>query len=402
MDGSSSRGKRQILFPLFALTGIFWINFFSRIILSPLIVPVRETFSLSIAQTGWLFLATSVGYSVALFCSGFVSCRLTHHKTVVLSLFTLGMALAMTGMSTCLWGMMTGLFLIGIGGGLYLGSGAASITEVVPVQHWGKAFALHETAPSVAFLAAPLVVEGVFLFGTWRTVFYLFAGVCFLVGFSYLVLGRAGKFAGQMPSLGNIMTIVRDPAFWILTVGFGLSIAMEIGVYNLLPLYLVHDFALARESANMLLSLSRVLGLLMLVGAGWLTDRLGVKTALILFVGSAGLSTIALGWGPLGWVGVLLFVQPVFVVCFFPAGFAALSTIAPSGMNDLAVSLCVTIGGIAGSGLLPLCMAGIADSLGFGYAFSLLGGVMLMCLPFFFRLQIDRKSQARPQEKGRA
>ncbi|GAU09660.1 MFS transporter [Desulfoplanes formicivorans] len=392
MEALHLRGKRHILLPLLALTGIFWINFFSRIILSPLIVPVQEAFSLSISRTGWLFLATSIGYSVALFCSGFVSCRLTHHKTVVLSLFTLGAALGMTGMSTCVWGMMAGLFLIGIGGGLYLGSGAASITEVVPVKHWGKAFALHETAPSVAFLAAPLVVEGVFLFGTWRTVFYLFAGVCFLVGLAYLSMGRAGRFAGQMPSLGNIKVIVRNPAFWILTVGFGLSIAMEIGVYNLLPLYLVHDFELARESANMLLSLSRVLGLIMLVGAGWLTDRLGVKAALILFVGSAGLSTIALGWGPLGWVVAMLFVQPVFVVCFFPAGFAALSTIAPAGMNDLAVSLCVTIGGIAGSGLLPLCMAAIADGIGFSYAFSLLGGVMLLCLPFFFRLRVARES----------
>jgi len=391
LEPSHSRGKGQILFPLFALTGIFWINFFSRIILSPLIVPVQRAFSLSISQTGWLFLATSAGYSVALFCSGFVSSRLTHHKTVVLSLLTLGVALGLTGLSTCFPWMLFGLFLIGIGGGLYLGSGAASITEVVPVRHWGKAFALHETAPSVAFLAAPLVVEAVFLFGTWRTVFSLLAGICFLVGLCYLRFGRAGRFSGQPPSLGNIRIIVRNPAFWILTVGFGLSIAMEIGVYNLLPLYLVHDFSFAREDANILLSMSRILGLVMLVGAGWLTDRLGVRTALIIFVGCAGISTIALGWGPLWWVMVMLFVQPIFVVCFFPAGFAALSTIAPPKMNDLAVSLCVTIGGIAGSGVMPLFMAGVADHVGFAYAFTFLGGVMVFCLPFFFRLKIGRK-----------
>ncbi|WP_462325449.1 MFS transporter [Desulfoplanes sp.] len=391
MNAPHCRGKGRILFPLFALTGIFWINFFSRIILSPLIVPVQRTFSLSISQAGWLFLATSAGYSVALFCSGFVSSRLTHHKTVVLSLLILGTALGMTGLSTCFAWMLAGLFLIGIGGGLYLGSGAASITEVVPVKHWAKAFALHETAPSVAFLAAPLVAETVFLFGTWRTVFFLLAGVCFLVGCVYRIFGRAGKFSGQSPSLGNIMSIVKKPAFWILTVGFGLSISMEIGVYNLLPLYLVNDFSFAREDANILLSMSRVLGLVMLVGAGWLTDRLGVRTGLIIFVGCAGLSTIALGWGPVWWVTTMLFIQPVFVVCFFPAGFAALSTIAPHKMNDLAVSLCVTIGGIAGSGIMPLWLAHVADHVGFSYAFTLLGGTMVLCLPFFYRLRIDKK-----------
>ncbi|MDD2220173.1 MAG: MFS transporter [Desulfoplanes sp.] len=386
---SASGGKRQILFPLFALTGIFWINFFSRIILSPLIVPVQQTFALSISLTGWLFLSTSAGYSVALFFSGFISARLTHHKTIVLSLLTLGVALGLTGASSCFGWLCVGLFLIGIGGGLYLGSGAASITEVVPVQHWGKAFALHETAPSVAFLAAPLLVEGIFgLGGTWRTVFYGLSGTCMLVGLAYLIRGRAGKFSGQPPHLKNIRTLVQKPAFWILTTGFGLSIAMEIGVYNLLPLYLVHDFSFSREDANFLLSMSRVLGLITLVGAGWLTDRLGIKTALIMFVSCAGLTTIALGWGSHAWVVSMLFIQPVFVVCFFPAGFAALSTIAPPKMNDLAVSLSVTIGGIFGSGFMPLLLAFVADHAGFSYAFTILGGVMVICLPFFSRLQL--------------
>ena len=390
MKSSPSRGKGEILFPLFALTGIFWINFFSRIILSPLIVPVQQTFALSISQTGWLFLSTSAGYSVALFTSGFISARLSHHKTIVLSLLTLGTALGLTGTSSCFTWLCVGLFLIGIGGGLYLGSGAASITEVVPVQHWGKAFALHETAPSVAFLFAPLLVEAVFgLGGSWRTVFYWLSGTCMLVGLAYLLRGRAGKFSGQPPHLKNIRILVQKPAFWILTIGFGLSIAMEIGVYNLLPLYLVHDFSFSREDANFLLSMSRILGLITLVGAGWLTDRLGIKIALILFVSCAGLTTIALGWGSSGWVVTMLFIQPVFVVCFFPAGFAALSTIAPPKMNDLAVSLSVTIGGIVGSGLMPLGLAFVADHAGFSYAFTVLGGVMVVCLPFFFRLKLE-------------
>ncbi len=390
MESSSSGGKRQILFPLFALTGIFWINFFSRIILSPLILPIQHAFSLSISQIGWLFLATSAGYSVALFISGFISSRLTHHRTIVLSLLTLATALGITGMASSSALLGGGLFLIGIGGGLYLGSGAASITDVVPVQHWGKAFALHEAAPSVAFLSAPLLVEVVFLFGTWRTVFLGLSGICLCAGGMYFVFGTAGKFSGQSPNLKNIRLLVRQPAFWILTLGFGLIIAMEIGVYNLLPLYLVHDFSFSREDANFLLSVSRTLSLVMLFGAGWLVDRLGIRTALILFVACAGLTTIALGWGTSRWVCIMLFIQPVFVVCFFPAGFAALSTMAPPKMNDLAVSLCVTLGGIAGSGLLPLCLAFIADHAGFSFAFTALGGLMLLCLPFFFRLQLEK------------
>ncbi len=389
MESSPCKNTKQILAALFALTGIFWANFFARILLGPLIVPVQQTFAVSISQTGWLFLATSVGYSVSLFGSGCVSSRLTHHKTIVLSLVILSGALAITGMASCCAVMMAGLFLIGIGCGLYLGSGAASITEVVPTEHWGKAFALHEIAPSVALLTAPLMVEAVFLFGNWRTVFFLFAGVCCLMGISYGLFGRAGHFSGRSPNIGNIRIIARKPAFWILTMGFGLSIAMEIGVYNLLPLYFVHDFSLPREEANILLAVSRVLGLLALVGSGWLTDRLGVRLALILFVGCAGLTTIALGWGSLGWVTVMLFVQPIFVVCFFPAGFAALSLIAPSRMNDLAVSLCVTLGGIVGSGVLPLGLTHIADHLGFSWAFTLLGGTMIFCLPLFFRLKAD-------------
>jgi hypothetical protein len=35
-------------------------------------------------------------------------------------------------------------------------------------------------------------------------------------------------------------------------------------------------------------------------------------------------------------------------------------------------------------------MAAVADHLGFAYAFTLLGGIMVFFLPFFFRLRVEK------------
>jgi hypothetical protein len=40
---------------------------------------------------------------------------------------------------------------------------------------------------------------------------------------------------------------------------------------------------------------------------------------------------------------------------------------------------------------MPLGLAFIADHAGFSYAFTFLGGIMMVCLPFFFRLRLEEE-----------
>ena len=75
--------------------------------------------------------------------------------------------------------MRLGLFMVGMATGLYLPSAIATLTSLVPSRHWGKALAIHELAPNLSFVAAPVVSEALMVWVSWREVLMLL-GVCSL------------------------------------------------------------------------------------------------------------------------------------------------------------------------------------------------------------------------------
>src|SRR4030042_1927653 len=121
-------------------------------------------------EAGSLFFLISLGYCIMLLGSGFVSSRLTHRRTIVLSSMAVGGALLMVGLSSHPWGIRFGLLLLGMAAGLYIPSGMATITGLVSSRDWGKAIGIHELAPNLSFIVAPLIAETLLRVYSWQGV----------------------------------------------------------------------------------------------------------------------------------------------------------------------------------------------------------------------------------------
>ena len=163
------RTFRSQLGPLIFLTSIFFLTFVARIIPAPLLPSIEKDLGVTHAEAGSLFLFISLGYFITLLGSGFVSSRLMHRQTIVLSVTTLGLALGAVVLGQRLWSIRLGLFFVGMAAGLYLPSGLATLTSLVHTKHWGKAIAIHEWAPNLSFVAAPLISEALLLWFSWRS-----------------------------------------------------------------------------------------------------------------------------------------------------------------------------------------------------------------------------------------
>ena len=85
------------MIPLLLLTSIFFVNFLARIVLAPLMPGIESDLEISHAEAGSLFLVISLGYFVSLLGSGFISSRLTHKRTIILSAMVLGLAQGQCG-----------------------------------------------------------------------------------------------------------------------------------------------------------------------------------------------------------------------------------------------------------------------------------------------------------------
>ena len=158
---------RHCVGALLLLTSIFFLNFMARIAQAPLMPAIEKELGLSHSAAGALFLTVSAGYFVTLLLSGFVSARLNHHRTIVLSSMLVGAALLATAHSRSVWGLHLGLLSVGLAAGLYLPSAIASLMGFVSSRHWGKAIAIHEVAPNLSFVLAPLFAEAVLVFFSW-------------------------------------------------------------------------------------------------------------------------------------------------------------------------------------------------------------------------------------------
>lgn len=373
-----SRAAGFGLGPLLLLTSIFFLNFCARLVMAPLMPRVEQSLSLSHAQAGGLFLLLSLGYCATLLGSGFVSARLNHRGSIILSALATGVAMLLLSLTEGLAGLGGGIFLVGLAAGLYLPSGLATLISLVPAERWGRALAVHEIAPNLGFVVAPLLAMGLVEVFSWRGAMACLGAVALAGGLGFWRWGQGGRFAGQAPDLTSLRALLKLPGFWTLMLCFSLGLGASLGIYNMLPLYLVSERGFSPHRADLLVSASRLSGVAMAFVSGWASDRLGPRGAMAWVLGLCGALTLGLGAAREGWLIPLLFLQPMVAVCFFPPGFAALARLGSSSVRPVAVSLTMPLAFVLGGGILPALIGFLGQRLSFGWGISLAGALMLL------------------------
>ena len=378
LDGSDraqpgAASFRAQVSPVFFLAGLFFLNFASRIILSPLLPTIEKELAISHSQAGFFFFLSSGGYLVGLLSSGVLTSRSSHRLAISASLAGVGIALLTIAAATSLWLIECGLMALGFAAGFYLPSAIATITSLVDKRHWGKAIAIHELAPNLAFFATPFLAEIFLHWSSWRMGLGLL-GVLSLVGsLSFGRLGRGGDFPGESPGSNAFAVLARTPAFWLMMVLFGVGVSSTIGVYAMLPLYLVSQRNFDQSTANTLVAFSRSHGPMLGLLGGWASDKLGAKGTIIISLIFTGITTLLLGTLSGRALGAAVLIQPLVAVWFFPAAFAAIAMITPPSARNLAVAFSVPVGYIIGGGAIPTLIGIMGDAGSFATGFVATG-----------------------------
>lgn len=387
--------RRALPWLLLVMT-IFFLNFVSRAIFSPLMLSIEQDLGINHAQAGGFFLMVSLGYSVALAGSSFLSSRLTHRNCVILAAIWMGAGLLAVGHARSPILLQAALFFFGCSGGVYLPSGIAAITSLVREKDYGKAISVHELAPNLSLFLAPLIAEAFLRFTDWRGVMNLLGYACLAMAVIFFFIGKGGRFKGKALNLSRMTAIIRMPAFWIMGVMFCMGVGASIGPYSMLPLFLVNERGQTADFANTLLAFSRALTPVTVIIAGIASDRLGPARTIALYLALTGISTTLLALPAGGWLYAVVLIQPIFSALFFPAGFAAISMAFPPEERSVAISLIVPLGILGGMGFIPT-MLGVAGDMGsFATGFILLGLLLMAAMPLLFFLSKAIRTPACP------
>lgn len=189
---------------------------------------------------------------------------------------------------------------------------------------------------------------------------------------------RGEQLMGEAPSFASFRQLFGNLSVWIMVLLFSLGVISTMGIYTMLPLYLVTDHAIDRNQANTLIALSRITGVVMAFVGGWATDRIGPRQTLRIVLLVTGLITLFLGIAPRSLILYIVFLQPLVAVCFFPAGFAAMSLVVSAKLRNIAVSFIIPLAIVIGAGLAPVFIGWIGDMGSFATGVTICGGLIIV------------------------
>jgi len=351
--------------PLAIFWGLWYLNFSTRTIFSPILPLIEDTLGLSHGEAGGLFTSLAVGYSLILLISGRFVGIWGYKKTVVSGFIGIGLIFFGLQWAEGYAAFHILFFFLGIAAGTYLPSILPIITETYESRHWGKAIGIHDSAASLSILSIPILVALSLHFLSWRNLLLLLGAVSLLLPVCFWKVSVEPK-REMSRQKSPISDLVKRRTIWILGFLWIFASASSLGIYSILPVYLVKERGIDFNLANTLFGISRAGGVIVSVFIGFLIDRYGYRFMLKFCLVTTGLSTILLGLSSsLPLILVTLILQATLSVGFFPAGFAALSNLTPLSERSMAIGLAISIGTIFGNGGAPLLLGYTADWLNF-------------------------------------
>lgn len=370
------------------LTWLFYLGFVSRVVFGPLMPEIQADAGFSNSDAGYLFFLLTIGYLIAPIFSGLISSKINHLGTLKLSAWLLGVALLPLVFVTSFWGMGLILMLIGFTGFLHLPSAIATITAEIQKSDWGKGLGLHQCAPPLAFVSAPLIAALFLNWWSWRQILLCWSLLALISALIYTVFGEGGEFPGRPISPANMKRVAGIPSFWILSLLLSMGMAGNAGLFAMLPLFFVSERGFDLATANTLLGCSQISGLFAVFLAGILADKVGQKKIMCFSLSGAALLTIGLAWleGPL--LIAALFLQPAVLTMFFPAAFGALARVAHPSMRSVTSAMGPPIAVLLGAGVIPAAIGLLADVSTFNMGIMAAGVWMMLGAPLVFLLRL--------------
>jgi predicted MFS family arabinose efflux permease len=360
------------MLPLFLFWGLWYLNFSCRAVLSPLMPIIEDEFTISHALAGSIFTLVSIGFTITLLLTALLAARIGYKKCIALGFLILAVSMFSLNCATTFPFLALVAFSIGLGAGVYLPSAIPLLTEIFEPKNWGKAIALHDTGATFSTLSIPVLTAIAVQFLHWRTLLVILGASCLVLVVFFWVFSPDPH--PQREKQIQFTRVLRRRDLWIIAGLWVFAVANSLGLYNLIPLFLVKEKGIDLGVANTIFGLSRIGALVASVLVGFLIDRFGAKKIIFAVLLSTALSTIGIAVSPTLplLVGMLAF-QATVSAAFFPAGFVAISKLTDLNQRGIFTGVTLAFGVVFGLGLTPAILGAAADAWGFQPGILVLG-----------------------------
>jgi NNP family nitrate/nitrite transporter-like MFS transporter len=321
---------------------------------------IEDEFAITHAMAGVLFFCFWIGNTISVFYAGFMSLKIGYKRSILVSFYGMTIAFIIMRFATSYVSFASIAFLLGLASGIYLPCGIPLITAVFSRDNWGKVISVHETAAGFGMLTVPFMVTMIISVMNWKNIFLIMSASCLILGVILHVTSPDPR--PEKTEKGGMMEIIKRRDFWIMTALWSSCAVASMGIFNVIPLFLVKERGIPIETANTIFGISRIGGFIAMISVGFIIDRFNLKKLLFVLLFAAGITTIAIAVINVPWLlSAALFLQATFSVVFFPAGLVAISRLTTLSERSVFTGILMSMSGIIGPGLSPIALGAIAD-----------------------------------------
>jgi NNP family nitrate/nitrite transporter-like MFS transporter len=357
------RNQEMRFLPLFIFWSLWFLNRSTQAVFSPILPIIEDDLSLSHGKAGALFTSLSIGYALTLLLTGRFAPVWGYKKAVVAGSVSLGLLFFAFQWADSYLTFQVLFFFLGAATGTYIPSILPIITETYEHRNWGKAIGFHDSAASVSSLCIPILVAFGLHFVSWRRLLLFLGTACLILPIYFWKVSIEPKEKASS-QWSHTFDLFKRRAIWIMCLLWIFASGSWLGIYSVLPLYLITERGIDFHVANTLFGISRIGGIFSSVLSGFLVDCYGYRTILMLSLCMTGLSTIALSLSStLTMILITLILQATFSLAFFPVGFATISKLTSLSERSMTTGMIISIGVFFGWGVTPFVLGLIADHL---------------------------------------
>lgn len=363
---------------------LFWMLWYAafsvRTVISPLLPLIQNDLALSQAAAGGLYLFMAGGSTLSVLLAGHIALKIGYKRSILISFWFLAAMLALFSRTSGYAGMSLVLFFIGIASGLYLPCAIPIVTAAFERKHWGKAIGFHETAAGFSFLSVPLLIALLLGWVAWRSIFVLMAAAIVLI--TILFWKTAPDPSPQRRSISLKSGLFGRIDFWVILILWVCCGMLSMGIYNIIPLFLVNEKGMLLEQANSVFSLSRIGGFAGQIAIGFFLDRCRTRSIIYFLMIASGVFTLAMAFIETQWLLIAaLLLQATFCIVFYPVGIVAIAKVTEPEQRGIWTGTIMAVSALMGMGVTPFLMGAIADVWCFQVGFAFLGVLALAISP---------------------
>ncbi len=363
-----------------------FLNMAYRAILPAVLPLIEEEFHMSHAVAGSLFTYINLPYAVMLFLGGMLSFRFGTKRLAFISIILFSVFTFFIGFSRNAFELRIALIMFGMGLGFYYPNVMSLLSSWFPREKRGRILGVYLASGIVGNITSPVVVGEILKTFQWRIPYRLFAfpGIISSLLFWRYVDEPPKSRESKDTKLSDIL---RDPTLLSLFPYYAAGVAIYIGTFSMIPLFLVEEFHLDVSLVAAIMGLSQSAGLIGSPLGGFLSDKIGRRPVLISALTLSAVLTILFINLPLPWNLYTLLLHVLASSMLIPVSQSLVADKTPQDVRAGAMSLYSTLGILVGAGLTPLAIGWIADVSTFKIAFLFPVGLAVLGVAFMLRVK---------------